>query len=207
MAMTLDTGTVLALLGVGFSFLSFIMKGMVPLRLLALAANVCFIGYGAIQWLLPSMILNIVLLPVNVRRLWEIRKLSREISRATADSPITEWLLPHMRRVPFKKGQVLFRKGDVADRLIYLAQGQLRLEEIGQAVHPGELVGEIGLFSPDKTRTQTLVCDSDGEIYDMSEEMIFQLYYVHPKLGFYLMRLVTARLLRDVQRHQAAAAA
>jgi CRP/FNR family cyclic AMP-dependent transcriptional regulator len=206
MHLTLDAGNALALLGVGFSFASFVMKRMLPLRVLALGANVCFIGYGLYEWLLPSLILNGALLPVNARRLWEIRKLSREIARATEDSPVSQWLLPHMRRVSFKKGEVLFRKGDIADRMIYLAQGELRLEEIGQTVHAGDLVGEIGLFAPDKKRTQTLVCATDGELYDMTDEMIFQLYYLHPKVGFYLMRLVTGRLLRDVQRHQAAAA-
>ena len=206
MHMTLDAGTVLGALGVGLTFLSFIMKRMLPLRVLALASNFCFIGYGIVEWLIPSMVLNAALLPVNARRLWEIRKLSREIARATGDSPVSQWLLPHMRRVRFAKGDVLFRKGDIADRLIYLAQGELRLEEICQPVRAGELIGEIGLFSPDKKRTQTLVCETDGELYDMTDEMIFQLYYLHPQLGFYLMRMVTARLLRDVQRHEAVAA-
>ena len=206
MHMTLDAGTILAGLGMGITLLSFIMKGMLPLRVLSLISNVCFIGYGVIEWQIPSMVLNGALLPVNARRLWEIRKLTREIARATVESPISEWLLPHMRRVRFAKGDILFRKGDVADRLIYLAHGVLRLDEIDQVVSPGELVGEIGLFSPDRKRTQTLVCDSDGELYDMTDEMIVQLYYQQPKLGFYFMRLVTGRLLRDVQRHHTAAA-
>jgi CRP-like cAMP-binding protein len=76
----------------------------------------------------------------------------------------------------------------------------LKLAEIGRKIGPGELIGEIGLFSPDKKRTQTLVCESDGELYEMTDEMIFRLYYQNPRLGFYLMRLVVQRLLGDVQR-------
>jgi hypothetical protein len=34
----------------------------------------------------------------------------------------------------------------------------------------------------------------------MTGEMIFQLYYQNPRLGFYFMRLVVARLLKDVKR-------
>jgi CRP/FNR family transcriptional regulator, cyclic AMP receptor protein len=207
MELTFDLGMLLGLLGVGFSFASFVMKRMVPLRVLALAANVAFIGYGIYEWLLPSMILNAALLPVNLRRLWEIRRLTRDIAGAMQASPVSEWLLPHMRRTTFKKGDVLFRKGEIADRLIYLSAGKLRLAEIGQEVQPGELIGEIGLFSPDRKRTQTLVCETDGELYEMTDEMIFQLYYVQPKLGFYFMRMVTGRLLRDVHRHEAAALA
>jgi hypothetical protein len=51
------------------------------------------------------------------------------------------------------------------------------------------------------------VCDTDGELYHMTDEMIFQLYYQNPKLGFYLMRLVTERLLNDVRRREGSPAA
>ena len=198
--MTLDLGTALGLLGVGFCLASFAVKRMVPLRTLAIVGNVCFVAYGLVESLLPSLALNLVLLPLNVARLWEIEKLSKEIVRATQDSPISQWLLPHMRRRSFKAGEILFRKGDEADELIYVASGELRMAEIGERVGPGELIGEIGLFSPEKKRTQSLVCETDGELYHMTGEMIFRLYYQNPKLGFFLMRLVAQRLLRDLQR-------
>ena len=198
--MTMDLGNVLGLLGVGFCLASFAMKNMLSLRALALAGNVLFIAYGYVESLLPSIALNAVLLPLNIARMWEITRLSREIARATRDSPVSQWLLPHMRRRLFKAGEVLFRKGDAADILIYVARGELKLVEISRKIGPGELIGEIGLFSPDKKRTQTLVCESDGELYEMTDEMIFRLYYQNPKLGFYLMRLVAQRLLGDVQR-------
>ncbi|MBI4203953.1 MAG: Crp/Fnr family transcriptional regulator [Betaproteobacteria bacterium] len=207
MTLSMDLGNVLGLLGVGFCFISFVMKRMVPLRVLALVANVCFIAYGLVESLLPSIVLNAALLPVNARRLWEIKRLSKEIERATRESPVSQWLLPHMHRRPFKAGEVLFRKGEVADKLVYVANGRLRLAEIGRAIGSGELIGEIGLFSPDKTRTQTIVCETDGELYEMTDEMIFQLYYQHPKLGFYLMRLLAERLIADVRRQQVQAAA
>lgn len=197
----LDAGALLAILGVGFSFASFLMKRMVPLRSLALFANVSFIGYAALGAMWPSLLLNCLLLPVNARRLWQIRNLTRKIENAKESLPVSEWLLPHMRRKKFRKGEILFRKGDTADRMFYIGSGELRLVEIGLPLHAGEMIGEIGLFSPDKKRTQTLVCESDVELYEMTEEMIFQLYYLHPKLGFFLMRNLAARLLSDLQRH------
>jgi CRP/FNR family transcriptional regulator, cyclic AMP receptor protein len=205
--MHIDAGTVLGSLGVVFSLARFVMKSMPRLRSIALVSNVCFLAYGYVETQFPSLIINAVLLPINALRLWEIRKLSKEIARATQDSPISQWLLPHMQRRPFKAGEVLFRKGEVADKLIYVAEGQLRLAEIGQPVGRGELIGEIGLFSPDKKRTQTLVCETDGELYTMTEEMIFQLYYQNPTLGFYFMRLVAGRLLRDLSRSEGRPAA
>ena len=198
--MTIEPGNVLGLLGVGFCLASFAVKSMMSLRVLALAGNVFFIAYGFVESLFPSIALNAVLLPLNIARIWEITRLSREIASATRDSPVSQWLLPHMRRRTFKAGEVLFRRGDTADRLIYIARGSLKLAEIERAIGSGELIGEIGLFSPDKTRTQTLVSETDGELYEMTDEMIFRLYYQNPKLGFYLVRLVAERLISDVRR-------
>ena len=198
--MTLDLGTVLGVIGTVLLCASFLVKSMLNLRALALASNVFFISWGYVEWVWPTLALNSVILPLNVWHIWEIRRLTREIARATEDSPVSQWLLPHMRRRAFKAGEVLFRRGDEADELIYVASGELRMAEIGERVGPGELIGEIGLFSPEKRRTQSLVCETDGELYHMTGEMIFRLYYQNPKLGFFLMRLVAQRLLRDVQR-------
>ena len=199
MTITMSLGTVLGLLGVGLCFASFVMKNMLSLRVLALLSNVIFVAYGLIESQLPSIVLNAALLPVNARRLWEIRKLTRDIANAKTDTPVSQWLLPNMRRRLFKAGEVLFRKGDVADKLIYIASGQLRMAELGRTLGAGEMIGEIGVFSPDKTRTQTVVCESDGELYEMTDQMIYQLYHQNPKLGFYLIRLLALHLLNDVK--------
>jgi len=199
----MDTGTVLGLIGVGLCLASFAAKRMVPLRVLAMAGNVSLIAYGYVESQLPSLVLNIALLPLNASRLREITRMSREIAGATRDSPVSQWLLPHMRRRSVGAGEVLFRKGDASETLIYVARGELQLAEIGRKIGPGGLVGEIGLFSPEKTRTQTLVCETDAELYEMTDEMIFQLYYQNPKLGFYFMRLVAERLINDVRRGEA----
>ena len=50
-------------------FASFWMKSTVPLRLLALASNVLFIGYGYFAWLVPILVLHCALLPLNLVRL------------------------------------------------------------------------------------------------------------------------------------------
>lgn len=198
--MNLDFGTALGLLAAALYFASYVVKSMLPLRAIALASNVFFIAYGYVHASLPELVLHSVLLPLNARRIWEIRKLTKEIERASSESPVSEWLLPHMTRRPFKAGEVLFRKGDVADEIIYIASGQVRLEGHDELLGAGNLIGEIGLFSPEKKRTQTIVCDTDGELYRMTDEMIYRLYYQNPKLGFYFIRLVVERLLRDVKR-------
>lgn len=198
--MNLDFGTALGLLAAALYFASYVVKSMLPLRAIALASNVFFIAYGYVHASLPELVLHSVLLPLNARHIWEIRKLTKEIERASSESPVSEWLLPHMTRSPFKAGEVLFRKGELADTIFYITRGQVRLEGHNELLGPGSLIGEIGLFSPEKKRTQTIVCDTDGELYRMTDEMIYRLYYQNPKLGFYFIRLVVERLLRDVKR-------
>lgn len=209
MTFALDAVTVFGSIALLLSLGSFVMKRMLPLRLLAMGANVFFIAFGLAllsqpgqdpKGSIPGMLLNGLLLPINARRAWEIRKLTREIARATENSPVSQWLLPHMERRAFKPGEVLFRRGDAADRLLYIASGTLLLVEIGKRVEPGDLLGEIGLFSADNSRTQTLQAVTGGDVYEMTGEMLFQLHYQNPRLGFYMMRLLTQRLLQDVRR-------
>ena len=185
------------------TLVSFSMKSMLPLRLFALASNFFFIAYGYLDSLLPVLVLHSCLLPLNVKRLLDIRTLMADIKRATETSPVSQWMLPHMNRRSFKAGEVLFRKGDAADTMIYIASGEVRMEGLNQTLGPGELIGEIGLFSPDKKRTQTITCQTDGELYRMSGEMMYRLYYQNPSLGFYFMRLIVERLQRDIARERA----
>jgi hypothetical protein len=211
--MHFDLITVIGLIGGAFYLASHYMRRMVPLRTLSLFSNILFIIYAVFHldfdWaklaVLPEFLLNSILLPVNARRLLEILRLTKEIEKVTDKSPVSEWLLPHMHMHKHHAGHVLFREGDEADEIYYVASGTLRLEGVGATIGPDNLVGEIALFSPEKKRTLTVICETDCELYMMTDEQIYQLYYQNPKLGFYFMRLVVARLLADVQRHKAAA--
>ncbi|HMO47018.1 MAG TPA: cyclic nucleotide-binding domain-containing protein [Rubrivivax sp.] len=213
--MHFDLITIVGLLGGAFYLASHYMRAMVPLRILSLVSNVLLIVYSLFHldfdWarliVLPEFLLNSILLPMNARRLREILRLTKEIEQVTEKSPVSEWLLPHMHMHKHQAGHVLFREGDEADEIYYVGSGRLRLEGVDATIGPDSLIGEIALFAPDKKRTLTVVCETDCELYTMTDEQIYQLYYQNPKLGFYFMRLVVARLLSDVQRHKAAAQA
>ncbi|MDH4155609.1 MAG: cyclic nucleotide-binding domain-containing protein, partial [Nitrospira sp.] len=184
-------------------------KDMISLRVLSVASNVLFIPYSMLHAHFeipeligtPEFLLNVILLPINSKRLLEIIRLTKQIEQATVESPISEWLLPHMHLKKHRAGDVLFRKGDKAHEIIYVAAGRLKLQEVDHYIEPGELIGEIGLFSGEKVRTMTVVCETDCELYKMTDEMMYHLYYQNPKLGFFFMRLIVERLLRDVRRH------
>jgi len=48
---------------------TFAQRTMLPMRILAIGANVCFIGYGSMGIYMPVLVLHLVLLPINLLRL------------------------------------------------------------------------------------------------------------------------------------------
>ena len=191
-------GYLFGFIGAVLTLASYLMKSMLPLRLVALSANVFFVLYGYLESALPSLMLYATMIPINAKKVFEIKKLVRAIEHAKADTPISEWLLPHMTRREVRAGTTLWHRGDTATEMLYVEKGQLKLQEYDELIGPGSLVGEIGLFAPDNRRTRTIVCATDCTLYGLSAEAMALLYYENPKLGYHVMRLIVARLMRDV---------
>ncbi|MEN0001599.1 MAG: cyclic nucleotide-binding domain-containing protein, partial [Pseudomonadota bacterium] len=63
-------------------FLTFSMKTLMALRLVAIASNVAFLVYGYMADLTPIVILHGLLLPLNLYRAWEQQLLLRRIKDA-----------------------------------------------------------------------------------------------------------------------------
>ena len=200
-------GYVFGFIGAGLMVASYLMHSMLPLRVAALAANVFLVIYAMLALSWPTLVLYLVMIPINLKKVIQIRRLIHAIEHAKSDSPVGEWLLPHMTRREAKAGEKLWNKGDVATEMVYVESGQLRLVEQGDTMGPGSLVGEIGLFAPDNRRTRSIVCDTDCTLYTLSADAMAQLYYLNPKLGFHVMRLVVARLMHDVEHARTVPAA
>jgi len=201
--MTDHLATALGLIGAALMLASYLMKSMLPLRVAALTACCFLVAYGALKQALPTLLLYGALIPINVKKTLQMRKLVQAIERARDDTPASEWLLPHMHRRTVAAGTTLWRQGDAATEMLYLDAGTLRLAEYGELLQPGALVGEIGLFAPDKRRTLTLEAASDCVVYSLTAEEMALLYYQNPRLGFHVMRLIVARLMHDLARRQA----
>jgi CRP/FNR family transcriptional regulator, cyclic AMP receptor protein len=196
----MSLGVILGLIGALLSIIAYTMRSMLPLRAVALASNVCFLVYGVVESQAPSILLNLIVIPLNFIRFREIRRLVRDVETARSDAPLSDWLLPQMSLRRFKAGQVLFNQGDVAHEMFYLYKGRVHIRELDTDLEPGTLFGEIGVFAPDSRRTQTAVCREDTDLYTLTQTEALQLYYQNPKLGFHLMRLIVARLMNDSAR-------
>jgi CRP/FNR family transcriptional regulator, cyclic AMP receptor protein len=173
------------------------MRTIIPLRVLSIASNCVFISYSLAEGLLPLFILHSILLPINSIRLFQMQRLIRSVKQAAQGDLALEGLLPFMTTRRIKQGEILFCKNDPSHEIFYLLTGEIHLQEIGRTIGPGAVLGEIAMFSPDKKRTATAICATDGELLAMSEDQVRQLYFQNPKFGFYLVQLITRRLLEN----------
>lgn len=189
----------------GFTLFAFTMRTMVPLRVAALCSNACFIAWAALEGLAPVLALHAALLPFNVLRLGQILQLNRSVRSARHARLTAEMLMPFSRRLPVRDGHVLFRKGDPADFLYFVVSGRVRVEPAGVELGPGELVGEIAFFSPERQRTQTVRAVAEGTLLALDEASLLRLYHENPTFSFRISEMITTRLVDNLRRLQEAA--
>ncbi len=187
--------------------ISSFVKTMIPLRWLAVGGNVGFVIYGVLHPSIPMLLLNAALLPINIVRAVQMVSLTRRVRAATEQRDGAGiWLKPYMVRTKRKAGEILFKKGDQADHLYFLADGKIQLDEIDAEIEPGTMFGAIAFFAPDKKRTLTARCTTKCTVLTIDESTLKQLYYQNPEFGFELMAQVASGLTADKQRleHQLA---
>jgi hypothetical protein len=175
-------------------------KTMVPLRILAIVANCFLIAFYAVSHEWVPFALQAVALPLNAYRLYQMVVLIRNVRGAIRGDTSMEWLKPFMAGRHFRKGDILFAKGEAADEMFCPVTGRYLLIELGIEVKPGQLVGELAMLAPDNRRTATLECIEAGDALSITYEQVEQLYYQNPTFGFYFLRLATARLFDNIGR-------
>jgi hypothetical protein len=190
-----------ALVAAGLVIASGTAKTIVPLRWLAVGGNIGFVVYGALHPAPLVLALHLALLPINLWRVLEMQRLLRRVRRAQAGAAqAMVWLQPFMKRKRVAAGRVLFRKGDRADRLYMLAEGELEVIESGVRIGPGTMFGEISFFTPDGRRTAGVRSVGVSTLLSMDEASFKQLFFQNPEFGYEVVRLVAARLSADVLR-------
>ena len=177
-------------------FCAFFMKTMIPLRIVAIASNVAFIAYallglqyGVFGTLYPILVLHSCLLPLNVLRLRELRRLIAAV-RGASDVEALEALVPYMKSELRRRGDVLFRAGEPPDKLYVVESRRVVFPELRKRASTGEIFGEVGLFAPQQARTVTALCEEDCRLASITRDEVLELYYENPRFGFFLIRLV-----------------
>ena len=188
-------------------FATFATRTMVPLRIIGIASNVAFIAYGYLQPAVPIFILHCILLPLNGLRLHQMLRLTREVAAASRGDLNIDWLRPYGSRRGVRAGEVLFRKGEPADRMAFVLDGRFRVAELEVDLGPGQVVGELGIIAPGGVRTRTVDCVETGHVLEVSYDQVRQLYFQNPAFGFYFLDLTARRLFDTIARQEAAGAA
>jgi CRP/FNR family cyclic AMP-dependent transcriptional regulator len=179
-------------------FTAFFMKTMIPLRVVAIASNIMFIiyallglYYGIFGRVYPILVLHICLLPLNVIRLYQMKRLISNIKAASTPEKCIEYLIPYMKKGHYPKGTKLFQKGDSAENIYFIQQGSVEIPEIQKRLSKGEIFGEVGVFTPTSQRSASAICFEDSDIYSIHKDKVHELYYQNPEFGFFIVQLLS----------------
>lgn len=197
----------LGYIAAGAVFVSFSMKNMQALRIVALVSNVAFISYALVDGLTPILVLHGLLLPLNLLRLVQMLRAVREAEHAVAERSNFEWLIAQGERLTLETGEVLFRTGDEADAMFVVAEGELEVVEYGAVLSRGDLLGEIGLFSRERRRTATIRARTPATLARITGKRVKSLHFDNPGFAYHLTRVVADRLIEDVRMEKSGKAA
>jgi hypothetical protein len=189
-----------ALIGAIFFVATLLTQTMVPLRVANMAGCAFFVGFGALAGDVKTFLLYLLLLPINAIRLRQMLNLVKKARSATQGDTSMEWLKPFMTERRYRKGAVLFKKGDRADEMFMTVTGNFLVTEIGVELPPGRLMGELGFLSPDNLRTATVECLEDGHVLSITYEKLLEIYFQNPQFGYYFLVLTSQRLLENISR-------
>jgi hypothetical protein len=200
---SINVANTLALCGAIFYVATLLMRTIVPLRISAIISSVFFVAYGVLANSVTTLILYILLLPINILRLHQMIKLIGK-ARVSAQGELSmDWLKPFMDRRNYRESDVLFRKGESADEMFFTVTGRFVVKEIGIELPAGRILGEIGFLSPNNRRTQTVECIESGEVLVITYERLRELYFQNPEFGYYFLRVSSERLLQNIARLEA----
>jgi len=185
------------------NIIGYLMKTMIPLRMVAMTTNCLFILWSSLAGVYPTLVLNTILFPINALRFWQMKRLIRQVNEAANGDLSLDWLKPFTTKRHFAADTVLFQKGDPASELHFIISGRYRVVERGIEIGAGSIIGELGLLEPGKTRTATIECIEGGETLAISYDHVMQLYFQNPTFGFYFLQLSTARLFHTIKTLEA----
>jgi hypothetical protein len=184
----------------------FVSNTMIPLRLAAILTNGFFGVYFFYKGFYSLCALHAFLLPMNIVRLVQIRRLVGDIRHAfqQADEGVFdyEWLRPYMRPLKLAQGFRLHYKGDIAEEAYVILRGEVKLLEPNVILKAGSFFGEMGMFTEENRRTASAIAQTNVELLCLRYDDLLQLAAQDPEFGFYLMRLMMRRTQHNLELAQ-----
>ena len=192
-----------ALVGAVFFVATLLTRTMVPLRVSNMFGCAFFAGFGILSGDIKTLLLYLLLLPINGLRLHQMLNLVKKARNAAKGDMSIEWLKPFMTERKYRKGDVVFKKDAPAHEMFLTVTGEFLVTEIGVVLPPGRLMGELGFLSPDNRRTATVKCTEDGHVLTITYDKLLEIYFQDPQFGYYFLVLTSQRLLENIARLEA----
>ena len=196
----INFANMLALIGATLYVVTLMVRTIVPLRVIGIISMVFFIAYGALAGAVATFLLYLLSLPINVIRLRQMLNLVKKARLSAQGDLSMDWLRPFMTPRKYKKGDILFNKGDIAKEMFYTISGNFLIKEIGIELPPGRVLGELGFIDPNNKRTATVESLENGEVLSITYDRLLELYFQNPEFGYYFLRLTTERLMQNIAR-------
>jgi hypothetical protein len=196
----INLANMFALIGAIFFVATLLTQTMVPLRVANMVGCAFFAGFGALAGDVKTLLLYLLLLPINAVRLRQMLTLVKKARSATQGDTSMEWLKPFMTERKYRKGDILFKKGEAAHEMLLTVTGKFLVKEIGVELPPGRLMGELGFLTPNNRRTATIECIEDGHVLTIAYEKLLEIYFQNPQFGYYFLVLTSQRLLENIAR-------
>ena len=196
----INFANMLALIGATLYVVTLMVRTIVPLRVIGIISMVFFIAYGALAGAITTFLLYLLSLPINVIRLRQMLTLVKKARLSAQGDLSMDWLRPFMTPRKYKKGDILFNKGDIAKEMFYTISGNFLIREIGIELPPGRVLGELGFIDPNNKRTATVESLENGEVLSITYDRLLELYFQNPEFGYYFLRLTTERLMQNIAR-------
>ena len=131
-------------------------------------------------------------------RLLEIQR--HHIAEAEQGRVNLSWLQSEMSHRRMRRGQAIFRLGDAGKELFYVQRGRVRLPEIDVTVEPGDVFGEIGVFTAEHRRTCSALCETDVDLFTLTADQVKRIYFGNPQFAFFILNVLATRLMADRKR-------
>ncbi len=189
-----------ALVGAIFFVATLLTRTMVPLRVSNMISNVFFMAFGALAGDIRTFLVFLLLLPINAIRLRQMLNLVKKARNAVRGETSMEWLKPFMTQRKYRQGDVLCKKGDVANEMFLTGSGKLLVTELAIELPPGSPVGELGFLTPNNRRTATVECTEAAQVLTITYERLLELYFQNPQFGYYFLVVTSQRLLQNIAR-------
>jgi NTE family protein len=115
-----------------------------------------------------------------------------------------ELVVGRLRSEHYPKGAVVFRQGDLGDKMYLVESGQVKVTAEGQPqplayMGPGAFVGEMALLLA-QPRSATLEVVIDAHLVSLSQADLDDLIVSHPSIGLRLSQELSQRLAVTSQR-------